>query len=57
MKLSIEIKDENQTTKYTVDTTQAERSIQDVATKAERFLKDTFKKETINKETKKTGLG
>lgn len=50
MKFSIEIKDEKKNTVYTVDTTQAERSISDAVTKVDRFLKDTFKKDTINKE-------
>ena len=49
MKFSIEVKDDQKTTVYSVDTTQFERKAEDLYLKTERFLKDTFKKETINK--------
>lgn len=50
MKFSVEVKSDKESTVYTVDTTQLERTMEDASKKIERFLKDTFKIDTIKKE-------
>lgn len=52
MKIEVEVKTENKVTKYSADFKATEKAAKDVADKFENFLKSTFSKEVLVKETK-----
>lgn len=52
MKIGFEVKEDNKVTIYTADFSNVEKAVGEVSGKFEKFLKDTFKKETFVKEEK-----